>query len=162
MVPPGSDGVVFLPFLLGDRPPLGSPDVSGPFVGLRAEHNRGHMFRAVMEGGVMQHAECMEHAMGTGVDLTPTRIVDGAYRSPLWREMVADMTGRAVLYHPKFPGVSYGDAMMAAVASGHETEDGVFGWVPLARTIEPSVEPERMEAYRLARERYRRYREALC
>ncbi|NIP37009.1 MAG: hypothetical protein GWN18_18765, partial [Thermoplasmata archaeon] len=54
MVPPGSSGVVFLPYLMGDRTPLVRHEVSGAFIGLRAEHNRGHMFRAVMEGGAMQ------------------------------------------------------------------------------------------------------------
>ena len=161
VVPPGCDGVVFLPYLMGDRTPLGRPDVSGAFIGLRAEHNRGNMFRAVMEGGVMQHAECMEDALGMGVDLAPTRIVDGAYRSLLWREMVADITRRTVLYHPKFPGVCYGDAMLAAIASAKETESNVFGWVPSPRTIEPTSETDRMAAYDLARERYRRYSDAL-
>lgn len=162
VVPPGCDGVVFLPYLMGDRTPLGRPDVSGAFIGLRAEHNRGYLFRAVMEGGVMQHAECMEDALGMGVDLTATRIVDGAYRSPLWREMVADITGRTVLYHLKFPGVCYGDAMLAAIASGMETERNVFEWVPIPRTIEPTTDTDRLAAYDLARDLYRRYSDALC
>jgi xylulokinase len=154
VVPPGSDGVVFLPYLMGDRTPLGRPDVSGAFIGLRAEHNRGNMFRAVMEGGVLQHAECMEDALGMGVD--------GAYRSHLWSEMVADITGRTVLYHPKFPGVCYGDAMLAAIASAKGTESNVFGWVPSPRTIEPTTDKDRLAAYDLARERYQRYSDALC
>jgi len=162
IVPPGSEGLVFLPYLMGDRTPLGRPDITGAFIGLRAEHNRGHMFRAVMEGGVMQHADCMDDADGMGVDLSATRIVDGAYRSPLWREMVADITGRTVLYHPKFPGVSYGDAMLAAIVSGVENQYNVFKWVPDPRAIKPVAEGERVEAYREARERYRHYRQVLC
>lgn len=162
LVAPGSEGLTFLPYLMGDRTPLGRPDISGAFVGLRAEHNRGHMFRAVMEGGVMQHADCMDEAEAMGVELPATRVVDGVYRSSLWREMVADITGRKVLYHPKFPGVSYGDAMLAALVSGLETEGRVFDWVPTPRSIKPATEGERAEAYREARERFWRYREALC
>ncbi|UCC93653.1 MAG: hypothetical protein JSW25_03035, partial [Thermoplasmata archaeon] len=162
VVPPGSDGVVFLPYLMGDRTPLGRTDLTGAFIGLRAEHNRGHMFRAVMEGGAIQHGECMREAEAMGVELSPTRIVDGAYRSPLWREMVADVTETQVLYHPKFPGVSYGDAMLAAVVSGLESERGVFRWVPEPRAIDPSSEPDRVGAYREARERFVRSRDALC
>jgi sugar (pentulose or hexulose) kinase len=161
VVPPGSDGLVFLPYLMGDRTPLGRPEVTGAFIGLRAEHNRGHMFRAVMEGGALQHAECMEQAAETGIELAPTRIVDGAYRSPLWRVMVADITERSVLYHPKFPGVSYGDAMLAAIGSGLETEDRVFGWVPKPRSIEPTADTDVEAAYARARELYTRFRHAL-
>jgi xylulokinase len=162
VVAPGADGIVFLPYLMGDRTPLGNPDVSGAFIGLRAEHNRGHLFRAVMEGGAIQHAECMDDARAMGVDLAPTRIVDGAYRSPLWREMIADVTGSTVHYHKKFPGVSYGDAMLAAIAGGVESESGVFEWVPEPRTLEPSTDPDRSRAYGMARERYLKFRNALC
>jgi xylulokinase len=162
VVPPGSGGVVFLPYLMGDRTPLGRPDVSGAFVGLRAEHNRGHLFRAVMEGGAFQHAECLKDAREMGVELAPTRIVDGRYRSPLWREMVADVTGTTVHYHPKFPGVSYGDAMLAALAADVETETNVFKWVPEPRALEPSIDSDRAVAYSQARERYQHYRGALC
>jgi xylulokinase len=162
MVPPGSDGVVFLPYLMGDRTPLGRPELSGAFLGLRAEHNRGHMFRAVMEGGAMQHAECMVEAEASGVELAPTRVVDGVYRSPLWRVMVADISRRTVLYHPKFPGVSYGDAMLAALAAGLEHEEAVFAWVPEPRRIEPSLDPDVEAAYAGAMERYRGYKDALC
>jgi xylulokinase len=162
VVSPGSEGVVFLPYLMGDRTPLGRPDVSGAFIGLRAEHNRGHMFRAVMEGGAIQHAECMRDAMSMGVELAPTRIVDGAYRSPLWREMVADFTGATVHYHPKFPGVSYGDAMLAAIAAGIVSDNRVFDWVPDPRTIDPSTDADRSEAYSAARQRYLHYQRALC
>jgi len=161
MAPPGADGVVFLPYLMGDRTPLGRPDVTGAFLGLRAEHNRGHLFRAVMEGGAMQHAECMDDARRMGVELAPTRIVDGAYRSKLWREMVADLSGSTVLYHPKFPGICYGDAMLAVIGPALKSEDTVMGWVPRPRSIEPTQEPERVGSYREARERFRAYRDAL-
>jgi xylulokinase len=161
VVPPGSGGVVFLPYLMGDRTPLGRPDVSGAFLGLRAEHTRGHMFRAVMEGGVMQHAECLDDARAMGVKLAPTRIVDGSYRSTLWREMVADLTRSTVHYHPKFPGVSYGDAMLAVIGAGILSELEVFSWVPTPRTIVPTDDRVRIEAYVEARQIYQRYRDVL-
>lgn len=161
VVPPGCDGVVFLPYLMGDRTPLGRPDVRGAFVGLRAEHNRGHMFRAIMEGGAMQHAECMDDASGMGVELAPTRIVDGAYRSSLWREIVADLSGRTVHYHPKFPGVSYGDAMLAAIVPDLVSEGSVFDWVPPLHSIKPVSDPATRQAYEDARASFRHYRDVL-
>jgi len=161
VAPPGAGGVVFLPYLMGDRTPLGRPDVTGAFLGLRAEHNRGHLFRAVMEGGAMQHAECMEDARRMGLELAPTRIVDGAYRSTLWRELVADFTGSPVMYQTKFPGVSYGDAMLAAMGPALRSEATVMEWVPRPRSIEPTQDPDRLKANEVAMERFRALRDAL-
>ncbi len=161
MVPPGAGGVTFLPYLMGDRTPLGQDNVTGAFLGLRADHNRAHMFTAVLEGGVMLHEECMEDAARMGIELKTTRVVDGAYRSALWRSIIADVTGRPIMYHPDFPGISYGDAMLAALASGMVSDDRIFKWVPPARTIEPTEDDNRKAAYGRARERYRRYRDIL-
>ena len=149
MVPPGAGGVTFLPYLMGDRTPLGQDNVTGAFLGLRADHNRAHMFTA-------------EDATRMGIELKTTRVVDGAYRSALWRSIIADVTGRPIMYHPDFPGISYGDAMLAALASGMASDDGIFKWVPPARTIEPTEDDARKAAYGRARELYRRYRDILC
>jgi sugar (pentulose or hexulose) kinase len=162
MVPIGAGGVTFLPYLMGDRTLLGQDGATGAFLGLRADHNRSHLFTAVLEGGVMLHEECMEDAARMGVELKTTRVVDGAYRSAMWRSMVADMTGRPIMYHPDFPGISYGDAMLAAYATGMVTDDTIFKWVPPARTIEPTEDDESKKAYARARARYRRYKEILA
>jgi len=161
MVPIGAGGVTFLPYLMGDRSPLGQDDATGAFLGLRADHNRAHLFTAVLEGGVMLHMECLEDATRMGIELKTTRVVDGAYRSSMWRSMITDMTGRPIMYHPDFPGISYGDAMLAAFATGMVTEDRIFKWVPPARTIEPTEDDDSKEAYARARARYRRYKEIL-
>jgi xylulokinase len=161
MVQPGAGGNTFLPFLMGDRTPLGQDDATGAFLGLRADHNRAHMFTAVLEGGVMLHEECLEDAARMGIELKTTRVVDGAYRSALWRSIIADMTGRPIMYHPDFPGISYGDAMLAAFTTGMVTEDKIFKWIPPARTIEPTDDDDRKGAYGRARERYRRYKDIL-
>ncbi len=161
LVPPGSGGVTFLPYLMGDRTPLGHEDMEGAFLGLRATHSSAHMFRAVLEGGVMLHEECLEDAQGIGVELQTTRVVDGAYRSSMWRGILADLTGRPVLYNPEFHGISYGDAMLAAMATGLVTMDRTFRWMPPSRRIEPTGDEERIQAYQEARERYNGYRQAL-
>ena len=110
----------------------------------------------------MLHEECMEDATRMGIELKTTRVVDGTYRSALWRSIIADVTGRPIMYHPDFPGISYGDAMLAALASGMASDDRIFKWVPPARTIEPTEDDARKAAYGSARERYRRYRDILC
>jgi xylulokinase len=161
LVEPGSDGVTFLPYLMGDRTPLGHRDREGAFLGLRATHSSAHMFRAVLEGGVLLHEECLEDAQGMGVALKTTRVVDGAYRSSMWRSILADMTGRPLLYDPDFHGIAYGDAMLAAMATGLVTMDQAFKWLPPSREIAPTGDQERLEAYARARQRYDRYRRAL-
>jgi sugar (pentulose or hexulose) kinase len=106
----------------------------------------------------MLHEECMAEARAMGADLTPTRMVDGPYRSSLWRGIIADLTGEVVHYVPDFPGTAYGDAMLAAISTGMLTEEKAFTWVPEAWVIEPSTDPDRVEAYRMAKERFTRFR----
>jgi xylulokinase len=161
LVPAGSGGVTFLPYLMGDRTPLGRTDAGGAFLGLKAEHNRGHLFRAVLEGGAIQHKECLEEAWGMGVEMHPTRIVDGTYGSTLWRGIIADVTATTVQYLPTFQGTAYGDAMLAAISVGITTEENAFGWLPEARTVEPTQDSNRLKAYGDALERYARYKEVL-
>ena len=161
LVPAGSGGVVFLPYLMGDRMPIGSPTATGAFMGLRADHNRGHLFRAVLEGGAYLHEVCLGEAERAGVELAATRLVDGVYRSTLWRHIVADVSGRRVLYIPDFPGTSFGDAMLAAIVTDKVAEDRAFRWLPEMRFTEPTVDPDKRSAYAEARERFERYRVAL-
>jgi xylulokinase len=119
------------------------------------------MFRAVLEGGAFLHEVCMEGAAGMGVDLAATRLVDGVYRSTLWRHIVADVTGRRVMYLPDFPGTSFGDAMLAAIATGMVEEERAFRWLPEMRLVEPTEDADNRRAYTEARERFARFRTVL-
>ena len=91
--PPGAGGIVMLPYLLGEKTPVNDPLARGAIVGLRADHGRGHVFRAVLESfayGVRHHLEVLaEH----GVRPQRARVTNGGASSLLWKQIVADVTG---------------------------------------------------------------------
>jgi xylulokinase len=155
MVPPGAGGVTFHPYLMGARAPVWRADVTAAFLGLRAEHHRGHMHRAVLEGAAFLHEECLRSARGAGVDLAPaTTVVDAGTGSALWRRIVADVSRTPLWHLAAFPGTGYGAAMLAALGAGLATEDQVIGWVPQPRTVEPTQDPVVLKAYGEARSRF--------
>ncbi len=155
MVPPGSDGLTFHPFLIGERAPLWRHDLSGSFVGLRAAHSRAHMFRAILEGGAFLHEECLEAAIEAGYGLGQPTSVAGVGEVPeLWRTIVADVTGRPLLLRPKYLGAPYGDGMLAAVGSGAASLDEVLRWLPEGKLIQPTTDQTVLKAYEAARERF--------
>jgi len=96
-VPPGSDGLVFLPYLLGERAPIWDDRARGSFVGCRREHRRGHFARAVYEGGAL----AVRHILGlaeeeAGLVAEELRVGGGGSRSDLWNQIKADVTGKRV------------------------------------------------------------------
>ena len=92
-VPPGSAGLVMLPYLLAERAPLWDPDVPGAYLGVRREHTRAHFVRAAIEGVCLQLRAILDRLD----DIEPVIAVQatgGALRSPLWREILAAMFDR--------------------------------------------------------------------
>ena len=91
--PPGADGLVILPYLLGEKTPLNDPLASGAIVGLGLGHTRAHLFRALLESfghGVRHHLEVLaEH----GIAPPRARVTNGGASSWLWKQVVADITG---------------------------------------------------------------------
>ena len=113
-VPAGSEGLIALPYLAGERTPVFDPEARGLFAGLTLRHGRGHLFRAAYEGigfGVRQILEMFDDAH-TG---RRTVAVGGGLRSPIWAQAVSDITGRTQLVPEQAIGASYGDALMAAI-----------------------------------------------
>ena len=155
MVPPGAGGVTFHPYLMGVRAPIWRADVTAAFLGLRAEHHRGHMHRAVLEGAAFLHEECVRSAKGAGAELAPaTTVVDAGTGSALWRRIVADIARTPLWHLAAFPGTGYGAAMLAALGAGLASEDQVIAWVPQPRTLEPTQDPVVLKAYGEARSRF--------
>ena len=117
-VTPGSDGLLFLPYLTGERTPHNDSNARGVFFGLHLGHTRGHLVRAVMEGVTFALRDSLE-LMRTMVDEIPqVRAIGGGARSPLWRQMQADIFGTPVLSLGNAGGPAYGAAIMAAVGAG--------------------------------------------
>lgn len=133
-VPPGSEGLVVLPYLAGERTPVFDPQARGVVAGLTLRHGRGHLFRAAYEGisfGIRQILERFDDAH-TAIR---TVAVGGGLRSPIWAQTVSDVTGRPQLVPEQAIGASYGDALLAAVGVGLVSAD--TDWAKIAREIKP-------------------------
>lgn len=117
-VPPGSEGLVFLPYLSGERTPHLDPKARGAFFGLTARHGVAHMTRAVMEGVVFSLRDAMEIMRGLGVPVEDVRATGGGARSALWRSLQADVYDTAIRRTAADEGPAYGAALLAGVASG--------------------------------------------
>jgi len=117
-VAPGSEGLFFLPYLSGERTPHADPDARGCFVGLTLAHTRGHMIRAIMEGVTYSMRDSLAIFEGLDVPVRQIRASGGGSRSPLWRQIQADVFGRKVVTINSEEGPAYGVALLAAVGAG--------------------------------------------
>jgi xylulokinase len=115
---PGSDGLVVLPYFLGEKTPILDPAARGVIFGLLLHHGDAHLFRAVLESvvyGFRHHVDVLEsagHRVGTVL------AGNGGARSPLWRQIAADVLGREVTAFPRHPGSALGVAYLAAQGAG--------------------------------------------
>ena len=117
-VPAGSDRLIYLPFLMGERTPHMQPDFRGAFLGLNTVHGQAHMLRAIMEGIVYCLADCNEMLKEQGVSVSTMRACGGGSRSPLWRRMMADLFGCDVRTLEQEEGPAFGGAVLAGVGAG--------------------------------------------
>ena len=117
-VPAGSEGLFFLPYLAGERTPHADPDARGSFVGLTLKHGRGHLVRSIMEGVTYAMRDSLEIIESLGVPVKQIRASGGGSRSPLWRQMQADVFGQAAVTINAEQGPAYGVALLAAVGAG--------------------------------------------
>ncbi len=118
-VPPGAEGLIFLPYLAGERTPHLDPAARGVFLGLRLHHGPGHLARAVMEGVTFALSGCL--ALVTGPD-TAVLASGGATKSALWRQIMADIFGRPVGLAGGAHHAPVGAALLAGVAAGLYTD----------------------------------------
>jgi xylulokinase len=141
-VPPGSDGLLVLPYLAGERTPVFDPHARGVFAGLTLRHHRGHLFRAAYEGiafGIRQIFDRFDDAHAA----SRTVAVGGGLRSPIWAQTVSDVTGRPQLVPEQAIGASYGDALLAAIGVGLVPQ--ATDWAKIASEIKP--DPRNHERY---------------
>jgi xylulokinase len=114
----GSDGLLFLPYLNGERTPHADPNARGSFVGLNLTHTRGHLTRSVMEGITFALRDSLEIIQSLGVPVRQIRASGGGSKNPLWRQMQADVFGNKVTTLAVEQGPAYGVALLAAVGDG--------------------------------------------
>jgi len=116
--PPGADGLCLLDFWQGNRTPYRDPDVSGAIWGLRLHHNRGHLFRAIMEGIACGTRNILEVAATAGGNITEIIASGGATKNRLWMQILADITGRPITISANANASCLGAAVAAAVGLG--------------------------------------------
>ncbi len=156
IVPPGADGLTFLPYLTGERTPHSDSNARGVFAGMHTGHHRGHLTRAVMEGVVFALRDSLELMRRLRVDATEAVAVGGGTRSSFWRRMQADVLGVPVVTVGPQGGAPYGAAVLSAVGSGGlaSVEEACGAWIRPLDRIEP--DPETAATYDEAYERYRK------
>lgn len=153
-IPPASDGLVVLPYFLGEKTPLFDPNARGVFFGLTLSHTRAHLFRAILESvlyGFRHHVEVIEE-MG----YHPRQIIatDGGAKSPLWCQIAADVLNAEVRAYPSHPGSALGVAFLAGMQAGIFREWEEIGrFLTQYRIYKPN--PEAAEVYRRAYPIYR-------
>ncbi len=117
-VPAGSEGLFFLPYLAGERTPHADPNARGAFVGLTLKHTRGHLVRSVLEGVTFAMRDSLDIIRQLDVPVRQIRASGGGSRSPLWRQIQADVFGQKVVSMEADEGPAYGVALLAAVGAG--------------------------------------------
>jgi xylulokinase len=115
---PGAEGLVFLPYLSGERTPHLDSSARGAFVGLTTRHTAAHMTRAIMEGVVFSLYDSLEIMHYLGVPIRQIRVTGGGARSSLWRQLQADIYNIAVRRTNADEGPAYGAALLGGVAAG--------------------------------------------
>lgn len=141
--PPGSDGLVVLPFFGAARSPIHDPDARGVILGLTLSHGRGHVYRALLEGAAYEVRHNLEVLAAAGASPSTLVAVGGGTKGGLWTQIVSDVTGQAQVIPEQTIGASYGDAWLAGVGAGVVTPDAA--WNRPAETVVP---------YAAARARY--------
>jgi len=145
--PPGTEGLLFQPYLAGERTPHADPDARGAFVGLTLRHDRGALARAVLEGVAYGLRDCLELLRGVGVEARVGRVSGGGARGELWLEIVASVLGLPLERTAAEEGAAYGAALLGGVAAGvfADAHEAVAACVRVRDSIEPN--PEWQGAY---------------
>ncbi len=118
-VPPGSDGLLFLPYLTGERTPHADPLARGAFTGLSIRHGMAHLTRAVLEGVAFGLRDGFELMKAAGLPtVSQVRVTGGGARSALWQQILADVLDCELVSVNTTEGAAYGAALLAAVGAG--------------------------------------------
>ena len=139
-IPAGSDGLVVLPYFSGERTPINDPDAKGMIYGLNLLHNRGHVYKAILEGvgyGINQHFEIYREL---GVETKKVMAVGGGVKNQAWLQAISDICGEKQQYAEVEIGAAYGDAMLAALGVGHyKSLDELSAVVKIKGCAEPDA-----------------------
>ena len=160
-VPPGSEGLVFLPYLAGERSPIWDVHAKGVYYGVTFAKTRAHFARACMEGVAYSLRHNLETAREAGAEAGVLRAMGGAANSRLWTQIKADVTGCRIEVPGSDTATSLGAALLAGVGTGvyRNFDEAAERTIRIRRTVEPN--PETARAYEKGYRTYRRLYEKL-
>ncbi len=140
-VPPGAEGLLFLPYLTGERTPHKDPYARGAFVGLSLRHGKPHLGRAVLEGVAYAMRDSLDIIRGMGVPVQQVRASGGGAKSAFWRQVQADVNGAPLATINVDEGPAYGAAILATVATGlyGSVEEACDAIIQVVDTCEPDA-----------------------
>jgi xylulokinase len=147
-VPPGADGVLWAPYLMGERTPHLDAGARAALVGLAASHDRSHIIRAILEGVAFSLRDSLEILREMQVPVTAIRVGGGGARSALWRQIQADVYEHAVETVDAEEGAAYGAALLAGVGAGvwPDVDRACAAVVRIASHTDPDPEAARVLA----------------
>jgi xylulokinase len=160
--PPGSEGLIFLPYLSGERTPYPNPLARGAWVGLTLRHKRRHLTRSVLEGVAFGLKDCFALIQGSGLAaIEQVRVSGGGAKSALWRQIIADVLGAELVTVNTIEGAAYGAAILAGVGCGAwpDVETACSKLIRIVEQVSP--DPERTQLYGLVHDQYKRLYPAL-
>jgi xylulokinase len=138
--PPGADGLLWAPYLMGERTPHLDPNARGALVGITAQHTRAHVIRAILEGVAFSLRDTLTLFREIGVPIESIRLSGGGARSALWQQIQADTYGMPVELIEADEGAAYGAALLAGVGTGNwaSVEEACESAVRVARRVQPN------------------------
>lgn len=153
-IPAGSEGLVFLPYMAGERSPIWNPDAKGVFYGLSFDKTRGHMIRSVLEGVAFSLEHNLRTAAETGIRVDTLNAMGGAANSRLWTQIKADVTGKTIRVPASDTATTLGAVLLAGVGCGvyRDYEEAVSRTIRVTRVQEP--DPANHEKYQKSMELY--------
>jgi len=148
-VPAGSDGLLWTPYLFGERTPHLDPNARASFTGITASHTRGHFVRAVLEGVAMSLQDTFTLFAQLGIPVNRIRLGGGGARSPLWRQVQADVYNHPVELLQAEEGGAFGAALLAGTGVGAwpTVEAACEATIRPASTVAPANAPAMAAAY---------------
>jgi len=141
-VPVGAEGLIFLPYLTGERTPYPDPNARGAFVGLHLRHGKPHLARAIMEGVAFGLRDSLEILREMGLPIHQVRASGGGARSLLWRQIQADVFGCELVTINIDEGPAFGVALLAGVGAGlyPSVQEACHAAIRVVSTTEPNPE----------------------
>jgi xylulokinase len=116
-VPAGCEGLLFLPYLTGERTPYPDPDARGVFLGLTIRHRKGHFVRAILEGVAYGLRDSLELMRALGISIQEVRASGGGARSSVWRQILSDVLDTDIVTVSSTDGAAFGAALLAGVGA---------------------------------------------